>query len=164
MLRRVLRIKASMISRVTNEEVLRRAKCTPLSELVRKERFKYLGHVLRQDYSSTIHNICFDSSCKVRAPAVKRRRRRPLDNWTRKTIQEALTVAKSLPIASLRPPVNAEPCTSGALYARSIAYNRSLWRRRIVRGTYAPARRLGVRGEPSRVAPPYASSAPLGAG
>ena len=140
-LRRLLRIKASMISHVSNEEVLRRAKCTPLSVLVRQERKKYMGHVLRQDYNSTIHNICFDSSCKVRTPQVKRRRRRPLDNWTRKTIQEVLFSGQHVPLPSLRPNLAADPCTDGVLYARRIANNRTLWKGHIVRGAYAPARK-----------------------
>ena len=138
--RRLLRIKASMISHVSNAEVLRRAKCTPLSVLVRQERKKYLGHVLRQDYSSTIHNICFDSSCKVRTPQAKRRRRRPLDNWTRKTVQEVIYSGQRIPLQSLRPSIDADPCTDGVLYARKISKNRTLWRRHIVRGAYAPAR------------------------
>ena len=140
-LRRLLRIKASMISHIPNHEVLRRANCTPLSVLVRRERIKYLGHVLRQDYESTIHNICFDTSCKIRTPQAKRRRRRPLDNWTRKSVQEVLYNGGRLPVHSLRPNLSADPCTDGVLYARKISKNRALWKRHIVRGTYAPARK-----------------------
>ena len=129
-----------MISQISNLEVLKGAKCTPFSELVRSESFKYLGHVLRQDYSSTNH-ICVDSSCKIRTPQAKRRRRRPLDNWTRKTVQEVLFNGNNPPVGSLRPNLAADPCTDGALYARNISKNKALWKRHMVRGTYAPTRK-----------------------
>ena len=63
-----------------------------------------------------------------------------MDNWTRKTVQEVIYSGQRIPLQSLRPSVDADPCTDGVLYARKISKNRTLWRRHIVRGAYAPAR------------------------
>ena len=165
-LRRLLRIKASMISRISNEEVLSRAKCTPFSTMVRQNRLKYMGHVLRQDYTSTIYNVCFDSSKKVRTPNAKRRRKRPLDNWTRKTLQEVISIGGRLPLAKLRPSPRVVVATAGSLYAHKLAQDRTFWRRHVVRGTYAPARRpVGRVGAPlAGLPPPVDHGPPLGAG
>ena len=164
-LRRVLRIKASMISRVSNAGVLRRAKCTPLSAQVRGERYKYFGHVLRRHYPETIVSVCLDSSYKLRPPAGKRRRRRPLDNWTRKVATEVLAAAPVAFPPSVRPAVGLNPTGSGILYARNIANNRQMWQRLTVRRTYAPAGgRVGPSARPGRAAGGPASSPPGGAG
>ena len=138
-LRRVLRVKASMISKVSNAEILRRSKCTPLSAQVRGERYKYFGHVLRRQYPETIVSVCCDSSYKLRPPAGKRRRRRPLDNWTRKVTTEVLATAPVAFPPSVRPSPALDPTGSGILYARNIAQHRQMWQRLVARQTYAPA-------------------------
>ena len=160
-LRRVLRVKASMISHISNAEVLSRAHCTPLSHHVRSSRFKYFGHVLRRDYSATIFNVCFDSSCKVRQPAGKRKQKRPLDAWTRKTMSEVLDHSRRTLESTVRPRVGLDPLSSGVLYARKLANNKQVWGRLTDRRTYAPtgglagagARHVRARGAPA-VRPP----------
>ena len=165
MLRRVLRIKASMISRVSNSVVLKRAGCTPLSDFVRSERIKYFGHVLRRDYADTIANVVVDSSFKLRAPAGRRLRRRPLDNWPKKTSAEVLDIAsRRLPL-SVRPASTDRPATSGILYARRLALDKEMWKRLHDRRTDAPTGgRAGARARPGRVAAAPASTPPGGAG
>ena len=163
MLRRVLRIKASMISHVSNSEVLARSKCTPLSEQVKSNRFKYFGHVVRRPFEDTICNVVVDSSYKLRLPAGKRLRKRPLDNWSRKTITEVLESASKLP-ADVRPTGSEKPATSGMLYARRLATNKEMWKRLEVRRTDAPAgRRAGSRARLGRVAAEPAAAPPGGA-
>ena len=164
-LRRALRVKASMISKVSNAEILKRAKCTPLSAQVRGERYKYFGHVLRRCYEDTIANVCFDSSFKLRPPVGKRRRRRPLDNWTRKVTTEVLATAPVAFPPSVRPPAGLDPTTSGILYACNIANNRQMWQRLQVRRTYAPAGgRAGPRARLVRATGGAAATPPGGAG
>ena len=164
MLRRVLRIKASMISRVSNAEVLKKAHCTPMSNLIRGERFKYFGHVLRREFPATIQSVCVDASCKLRPPAGKRRQKRPLDNWTRKVTAEVLVKARhSLPLV-VRPSDNLRPATTGLLYARRIAENKHVWEQ-LHRRTQAPAGRpTGACPRPGRGAAALVLRPPGGAG
>ena len=123
--------------------------------MVRAERRKYLGHVLRSGPSETIHNVCFDSTYKIRTPSSKRRQKRPLDNWSRKTVQEVIDGAHKLPTHVVRPPPGVDPCTSGSLYAYRLAKDRTLWKRHIVGGIHAPARG-GLSGACSLGEPPGA--------
>ena len=157
-LRRVLRIKASMISRVSNKEVLRRARCTPLSHLVKSRRLEYLGHVLRRTPHETIASVCFDSSWKVRTPPTARRRGRPLDNWARKSVAEVLLDASSHCTPLPRPPDGLKPSTSSVLFARGHAMHRVGWRRYVRAGTDAPG---GVGGTSGHAAPLSVTSTPL---
>ena len=164
-LRGVLRIKASMISRVSNSEVLRRARTRPLSAQVADERVKFLGHILRRPPQDTVYNVCFDSSCKVRLPVGKRRQKRPLDSWTRKSVIEVLSRAsRSLPV-SVRPNASLQPLTSGSLYARNISYHKTMWCQLAQRRTNAPAgSRAGPAGTLGVPLAGPAAPAPRGAG
>ena len=164
-LRRVLRVKASMISRVSNAEVLRRAGTRPLAAQVADERIKFLGHILRRPPQETVYNVCFDPSCKVRLPVGKRRQKRPLDNWTRKSVVEVLSRAsRSLP-PSVRPNACLKPLTSGSLYARNISLNKQMWCQLAQRRTYAPTgSRAGPAGIPGIPIAGPAVAAPGGAG
>ena len=163
-LRRVLRVKASMISRVSNASILRQAKCTPFSQQVRVERFRYFGHVLRSPYPDTVVSTCVDSSCKLRQPAGKRQRRRPLDNWTRKVTTEILdTASRTLP-PDVRPPVPFKPATSGLLYARRLAANKSAWKRLQQRTDAPTGRRAGACARPGCASAAPAATPPRGAG
>ena len=68
-LRRLLKIYWPM--RVSNEEVPRRANTETISELVRKRRWTWIGHVLRMD------NSCLPRVALKRAPEGKRKRGDP---------------------------------------------------------------------------------------
>ena len=86
-LRRVLRIKASMISHTTNAYILSLARTQPISSLIRAQRFKYYGHILRTSQDNAIRNICLTPACTQRRLTIKRKKGRPLDNWLRKVSQ-----------------------------------------------------------------------------
>ena len=162
-LRRVLRIKASMISRISNEEVRKRAKCTPLSTVVRQNRFKYFGHVLRCTPQDTIANVCFDSTWKIRQRAGRRQKRRPLDCWPAKVCEEVLITA-SRTASLVRPHPSLHPRTSGILYARSIAKYRTTWRQHFSRQAHAPTGRWSLPCARRRRAPVGRGNAARGAG
>ena len=78
-LRRHLKIYWPM--RVSNEEVRRRANTETISELVRKRRWTWIGHVLRMD------NSCLPRVAQTWAPEGKRKRGRPKETW-RETVEK----------------------------------------------------------------------------
>ena len=80
-IRRVLDIKASMISHITNQEVLTRAVQAPLSAHVYSRQLKYLGHVLRRDTNNTEYSVCFTSAGNHANIRGKRRVGRPKYHW-----------------------------------------------------------------------------------
>ena len=137
-LRRVLRIKASMISRISNARVLKEASTIPLSHIVRQRRLQYLGHVLRREPLDSIASVCFDNTWKVRTPYAPRKRGRPIDNWTRKSVAEALHHARSVPVARVRPGESLNPSTSGVLVVRRVANLRLVWGRHVAVRADAP--------------------------
>ena len=78
-LRRLLKIYWPM--RVSNEEVRKRANNDIISELVRKRRLTWIGHVLRMD------NSCLPRVSLTWAPEGKRKRGRPKETW-RRTVEK----------------------------------------------------------------------------
>ena len=70
-------IKIYWLMRVSNEEVRRRANTETISELVRKRRWTWIGHVLRMD------NSCLPRVALTWAPEGKRKRGRPKEMWRR---------------------------------------------------------------------------------
>ena len=82
-LRRTLRVKASMISHVTNDQIFKDANTTPLSSLLRSQQFRYFGHVLRSKESrDPIYAVCFDNMGNVRRLSSRRRIGHPSQKWT----------------------------------------------------------------------------------
>ena len=86
-----------------------------------------------------------------------------MDNWSRKTVEEALRLASYALPPPIRPGEGLRPHTSGVLYPRRLAYNRSLWGRKVGGHTHAPSGGPGDASGRSAVhsAP---SPAPQGAG
>ena len=83
-LRRLLKIYWPM--RVSNEEVRRRANTETISELVRKRRRAWIGHVLRMD------NSCLPRVALTWAPEGKRKRGRPKETWRRTVEKERMAM------------------------------------------------------------------------
>ena len=83
-LRRLLKIYWPM--RVSNEEVRRRANTETISELVRKRRWTWIGHVLRMDSS------CLPRVALTWAPEGKRMRGRPKETWRRTVEKERMAM------------------------------------------------------------------------
>ena len=86
-LRQVLRIPSAYISRVSNMEVLRRANCRPLTELVTDTQMQLLGRSLRV---AAMHNATFVRGTDQ--PLVShfiRRRGRPRKEWAPTALDEA---------------------------------------------------------------------------
>ena len=86
-MRRVLRIKASFYSRISNEEVWKRAKTVPLSDKLLTQQLKYLGHVMRAEHTDPIYFTCFNESLHYRTYGFVRRRGRPKEQWADELIK-----------------------------------------------------------------------------
>ena len=71
---------------VSNEEVRRRANTETISELVRKRRWTWIGHVLRMD------NSCLPRIALTWAPEGKRKRGRPKETWRRTVEKERMAL------------------------------------------------------------------------
>ncbi len=81
-LRRILNVKWN--DYVTNQEILERSGASTLSEEVKRRRWKFIGHILRQDPNN---------DCNVAltwAPEGKRKRGRPKTTW-RRTVESERT-------------------------------------------------------------------------
>ena len=83
-IRRILKIKAAYWSRVSNAEVLRRAKFPCLTRFIRRKQFALLGHILRRPYTDPDRLCCFEPSINLDPrppPNSKRSRGRPRTTW-----------------------------------------------------------------------------------
>jgi hypothetical protein len=74
-LRRIMELRWQ--DHVSKEKLLKQAKCKPLSNEIKKRRWKMIGHILRQDKSSLL-NVAL-----TWAPEGKRKRGRPKTTWRR---------------------------------------------------------------------------------
>ena len=82
-LRRTLGIKASMISRMRNDTVLKLAKTTPLSHQIQVQQNRYFGHVLRAaERDDPVHTVCFSKDGTTRRLSSRRREGHPTQKWT----------------------------------------------------------------------------------
>jgi len=123
-LRRVLNIKASMISHTTNQTVLNTAKEVPLSKHTYSKQLKYMGHVLRTPQDHTEYTVCFTAAGNHATISGKKRVGRPKHHWAPNTLQnlakhrfiESNTLHACLPSSAslLRPFVD-------------LAHNRKKW-------------------------------------
>jgi len=89
-LRRILKLKAAYVSRISNQEVLRRAGLPPFRVWVRENQYRLLGHILRHPTAAD-WQVCFqrDTQLEWRPPiGAKRRVGRPRDPWAEKLLRD----------------------------------------------------------------------------
>ena len=89
-LRRMLKLKAAYVSRISNQEVLRRAGLPPFRVWVRENQYRLLGHILRHP-SEADWQVCFQQGTQLewRPPnGAKRRVGRPRDPWAEKLLRD----------------------------------------------------------------------------
>ena len=90
-LRRILGIKASYISRVSNDDVLKKANFPCFRSFVRLRQFQLLGHVLRLTQDDPDFRVCFQvgTLCDPCLPVpFKRRKGRPRARWAEVLISD----------------------------------------------------------------------------
>ena len=89
---------------VTNVELWRGSQQEPVSDIIRRRKWRWIGHILRRPVTDiTRHALSWN-------PAGKRKRGRPRNTWQRSVEDEAKKVGKSWP------------------QIRKIAKNRVRWR------------------------------------
>ena len=90
-LRRILGIKASYISRVSNDTVLYDAGVPSIKTHIRMKQYKLLGHILRLPQGHPDRDVCFQpgTECEPRLPqGFTRRRGRPRLRWAEVLIHD----------------------------------------------------------------------------
>ena len=123
-LRRVLDIKASMISHITNAKVLEQASQAPLSAHLYSNQLKYFGHVLRRDHNGTEHSVCFTSAGNFANIRGSRRVGRPKHHWA-PALMESISKGKYTSNTLL----HAIPRSTSLLRPyRLLADNKSQWK------------------------------------
>ena len=83
-LRRILGLKASYISRISNDDVRKRSQFPTLRSFVRLRQFQLLGHILRLPQNDPDWQVCFQKGtlCNPCLPDTYRKRRgRPRARW-----------------------------------------------------------------------------------
>ena len=83
-LRRILKIKAAWWSRISNSEVLRKAKCAPILHHIRRKQLALLGHILRRPFDDPDRLSCFEPNTHLdprRPPDCHRRVGAPRKTW-----------------------------------------------------------------------------------
>ncbi|CAE8620722.1 unnamed protein product, partial [Polarella glacialis] len=80
-LRRIVRVKVSMISHVTNEVIYKKTDCQPISKELESLQLKYFGHVVRAGIADTIHNVTYNQSHNTRTLNAPKRAGRPCHKW-----------------------------------------------------------------------------------
>ncbi|CAE8684982.1 unnamed protein product [Polarella glacialis] len=80
-LRRIVRVKVSMISQVTNEVIYKKTDCQPISKELESLQLKYYGHVVRAGITDTIHNVTYNQSHNTRTLNAPKRAGRPCHKW-----------------------------------------------------------------------------------
>ena len=82
--RRILGIKAAYISRISNEDVMKKAAIPTLYSIIRQKQFALFGHVLRLSQADTDWRVCFQpgTNCSPCLPdGIKKRQGRPRAQW-----------------------------------------------------------------------------------
>ena len=86
-LRRILRIRWP--ERISNNELWRRTKQIPITDVVRQRKWRWIGHILRRDHSCIArHSLDWN-------PQGKRKRGRPVMTWRRTLAAELKKVRMS---------------------------------------------------------------------
>ena len=91
-LRRILKIPAAYVSRISNAEVLRRAATPSFSAHLRKRQMHLLGHVLRCDNQHPDRKVVFarDSARQRPSEGFQKKRGRPRKNWYGSIVPQCL--------------------------------------------------------------------------
>jgi hypothetical protein len=93
-LRKVIGVKPSFISRVSNEEVRTRANCRPLSSILTQRQLMLMGRLAaRPDTDIMRQSVFSPGAFEPRKPVGRRRRGRPRNIWTTAVFQLAIGVA-----------------------------------------------------------------------
>ena len=83
-LRRILRIPAAFVSRISNDTVLKRAAVPTACAIIRRKQFQLFGHILRLDQDDPDWRVCFQPNtiCSpVLPPGQHKRKGRPRLRW-----------------------------------------------------------------------------------
>ena len=85
MLRRIAKIPAPFISRVSHARVRKRCKVLPFSSQILKAQLRLLGHILRREENDPLRLVCFEPNTELRprlsGTSWKKRRGRPRSDW-----------------------------------------------------------------------------------
>lgn len=96
-LRKMFKIPVAFISRISNEEVRRRAQQPAFSGSVKALQFKLLGQVLMDPAKKVLKEVAFHGSVLVPATAAfVRKVGRPRHNWTEQLVNAARQASGSL--------------------------------------------------------------------
>ena len=66
MLRRIVKIPAPFISRISHTRVRKRCKLLPCSSQVLKSQLRWLGHILRRPEDDPLSLVCFEPGTELR--------------------------------------------------------------------------------------------------
>ena len=124
-LRRILNIKVSMISHITNTDILTQANTVPLSNTLFSNQLKYMGHVLRTEHTETEYSCCFTSAGNLAHITASRRVGRPKHHWAPNTLQKILNNKNTLF------PTHPGECPSSTVLLRpfkDLALNKTKWK------------------------------------
>ena len=85
MLRRIAKIPAPFISRISHTRVRKRCKVLPFSSQVLKSQLRWLGHILRRPEDDPLRLVCFEPGTELRprltGTSWKKRVGRPRSDW-----------------------------------------------------------------------------------
>ena len=99
-IRKIIGVKPSYISRVSNKDVLTKAGHRPISELLRKRRLQLLGKVLCAPPDHPLYTACFIPGTLT--PATEqfiRRVGRPAKEWVKEVSNDVILLCGSLDAA-----------------------------------------------------------------
>ena len=95
MLRRIAKIPAAYISRVSHAEVRKRCKTVSFSTQILKAQFRWLGHVLRRPETHPLRLVCFEPHTDLRPRLTgthwTKKRGRPRTDWAQALIAQFCT-------------------------------------------------------------------------
>ena len=124
-LRRILDIKVSMISHITNADILLQANTVPLSNTLFSNQLKYMGHVLRTEHTESEHSCCFTSAGNLAQLSACKRVGRPKHHWAPNTLHKIIENKNTL--FATHP----HACPSSTVLLRpfkELAQDKSLWK------------------------------------
>ena len=94
--RKIIGIKPSFISRVSNAAVLEKAGHQPASKMLRKRSLQLLGKILRSPETHPLYSVSFKTETSI--PLVDwyvRRRGRPHKEWVPDVTRQAIAIAQN---------------------------------------------------------------------
>ena len=94
-LRRILKIPAAYVSRVSNATVFERAGCRPFSAQLLEQQLMFLGTIARRSDDDPVRRCVFKpGGTTPKAPEKTRKRGRPAQTWSTVVLPLALQVAR----------------------------------------------------------------------